>query len=58
MLTNDLLKRHMFKFIVIRLTNRQRITKKSLFYANEQHANELICICIQLFKTSVSSLFM
>ena len=58
MLTNDLLKRHMFKFGVIRSYKMAKNHQKSLLYANEQYANELIYIFIQLFKTSVSNLFM
>ena len=32
------------------------MTNKSLFYANAQYANELICIFIQFFKKRMSSL--
>ena len=34
------------------------MTNKSLFYANEQYANELICIFIQFFKKRMSNLSM
>ena len=34
------------------------MTNKSLFYANEQYANQLICIFIQFFKKSMSNLSM
>ena len=40
------------------LTKSQRMTNKLLFYANEQYANELICIFIQFFKKRMSSPFM
>ena len=58
MLTNDLLKRHMFKFGVTSSYKSQGMTNKSLFYVNEQYANELICIFIQFFKKRISSLSM
>ena len=40
------------------LTKSQGMTNKSLFYANEKYANELICIFIQFFKQRMSSPFM
>ena len=33
----------------------QGMTNKSLFYANEQYANELICIVIRFLKKRMSN---